>query len=367
MAITIAIALAVLVSAVPLTGEAAGDRGHRNTARPGEVLASWTADELAAAVPLPLPLPVLPLDAGRQPPTPEGPATPGESHGEDGRPPTAGVAPDGGNRLYRPRRPIGLEPPVPFQAAPFGAVFTSSRLIPLSADRSYPYRAVGRLVFRKVQGGDPFVCSASVIKPRVIVTAGHCVHSGDVSPGYFRDFVFTPALRDGIAPFKAWEFERAVATRAWRTGGGGFPSPADYAVITLRDRTVNGSLKKIGAVTGFLGFQTLSLHPNHVHILGYPVGFDNGARMHQVTTTSVDMVSPNNVRFASDMTGGSSGGPFIQNFGKEAQGQEVTGANRVVGVISAGTPALQSTVASIPDHRFVTILNIACDDRPGNC
>jgi hypothetical protein len=60
--------------------------------------------------------------------------------------------------------------------------------------------------------------------------------------------------------------------------GGIPPNPADYALLELKDQRINGQRHRIGEVTGFLGFQTLSLFPNHVHVMGYPSQLDAGKK-----------------------------------------------------------------------------------------
>jgi hypothetical protein len=125
-------------------------------------------------------------------------------------------------------------------------------------------------------------------------------------------------------------------------------------------------------VTGYLGYQTLSLSPNHAHLLGYPCNLDSCQKMHQVTAQNGQTVSPNNVEYGSDMRGGSSGGPWVQNFGELAIGQSGglnAGLNRVVAVTSYVYNSLDPKVegASIPDSRFINLLNTICTHRSGNC
>jgi len=59
-------------------------------------------------------------------------------------------------------------------------------------------------------------------------------------------------------------------TGTWATGNGGVPNAADYGMLELVDNNVSGVLTKIGSITGYLGYQTLSLMPNHTNMLGYP-------------------------------------------------------------------------------------------------
>jgi hypothetical protein len=81
-----------------------------------------------------------------------------------------------------------------------GAWFSSSRLIPSDARMHYPYRTVGKLFF-VVPGLGEGHCSAAVIRPRLVLTAVHCVHQGSGgADGFFQSFVFVPAYHEGNAP-----------------------------------------------------------------------------------------------------------------------------------------------------------------------
>ena len=290
-----------------------------------------------------------------------------------GRGPAAGVAPNLQNRLYDPSiagssaAQLEEDGIAPQNAGTLAAHFTSSRLVPTSADTAYPYRTAGKLFFS--DGVSNFVCSASVISYRVLVTAGHCVHSG-TSAGFYRNFLFVPAFRNGSAPFGTWNWAFVTVTSTWANGGGGVPNAADYAMFEMADRATAPT--RIGQVTGFLGWQTQSLARNHVTMLGYPCNLDSCNQMHQVTAGSFRATSPNNVEYGSDARGGSSGGPWVQNFGVASAGQ--TGGtnavmNRVVAVTSYGYISTDPKVqgASIPDSRWVQLWNTVCAHRAGNC
>jgi hypothetical protein len=94
--------------------------------------------------------------------------------------------------------------------------------------------------------------------------------------------------------------------------------------------------------------------------------------MQIVTSGAFRNVAPNNVEYGSDAEGGSSGGPWIQNFQVLQTGGGTgsnTGSNRVVGITSYGytprDPKVQG--ASIPDSRWVNLFNTLCSRVPGNC
>jgi V8-like Glu-specific endopeptidase len=258
-----------------------------------------------------------------------------------------------------------------------GAHYTSTRVFPMftgtaapfSADRAYPYITIGKLFF--TIGRDPYVCSASVIQHRIVATAGHCVHSG-TSAGFHNNWVFVPAFRDGTAPLLTWNWRAAIVTNTWASGGGGVPNAADYAMIEFGDQRINGRAFALGDLTGWLGWQTRSLSANHTSKLGYPCNLDSCQKMQNVTSGAFRNTSPNNVEYGSDAEGGSSGGPWVQNFQQlqsgGASGQNV-GSNRVVGVTSYGYVPNDYKVqgASIPDGRWVNLFNTLCGRVSGNC
>ncbi|NES20402.1 MAG: hypothetical protein F6K41_16085, partial [Symploca sp. SIO3E6] len=140
----------------------------------------------------------------------------------------------------------------------------------------------------------------------------------------------------------------------------------------VNDQFVNGSNRRIGDITGYLGYQTQRLIPNHATLLGYPVNLDNGQKMHQVTAESFQTNGSGTVIYGSDMRGGSSGGPWVQNFGTAALGQTnglEQGQNRVIGVTSYGPVAIGPLIqgSSTLNSSFISILNTACARRVGNC
>lgn len=336
--------------------------------------AYWTPERFKAARPLPLP------QAEPGAPTLQAPQ------------PLVGSTPASGN----PRPPMLRTPPAPLQlftpvnnaalrddlATPnavgtFGAHYTSTRVFPMfggsaasfSADRAYPHITVGKLFFSI--NGSPYVCSASVIQHRVVATAGHCIHSG-TTQGFHSNWVFVPAFRDGTAPLLTWNWTAAGVTSTWATGGGTVPNAADYGMITFADQPIGSTRYALGDLTGWLGWQTLSLAANHTSKLGYPCNLDSCQKMQNITSSAFRTVAPNNVEYGSDARGGSSGGPWVQNFQVLQSGGGTgmnAGSNRVVGVTSYGYVSTDPKVqgASIPDNRWVSLLQTMCGIATGNC
>ncbi|MGZ5199073.1 MAG: trypsin-like serine peptidase [Telluria sp.] len=345
-----------------------------NNADAKAAAAYWTPERFRAAQPLPMPH-VAPGTTTREEPS----AAPEEkSLSSEPKAPTAQLR-NTVRKLFTPDASAerSSEVVTPEAVGTFGAHYTSTRVFPqftgtaapFSADRAYPYITVGKLFFSI--DGAPYVCSASVIQHRIVATAGHCVHSG-TRAGFHSNWVFVPAFRDGTAPLLAWNWRAAIVTGTWASGGGTVPNAADYAMIEFGDQSIGRQTFALGDVTGWLGWQTLSLSANHTSKLGYPCNLDRCQKMQDVTSGAFRNTSPNNVEYGSDALGGSSGGPWVQNFQVLPTGGGTgmnTGSNRVVGVTSyiyvPSDPKVQG--ASILDNRWVSIFNTLCGRVAGNC
>jgi V8-like Glu-specific endopeptidase len=297
------------------------------------------------------------------------------SQSRPGQPPSVSSPANQDNLLYTPNQTninnSGQVQPNNFGTA--GALFSSSRLVPLTADQSYPYRTVGKLFFT-IPGKGDYLCSASVIAYRIVLTAGHCVHSGNgLVSGYYQNFVFVPAYRDGVAPFQEWDWSYVITTLNWFSGNGVVPNAADYAMIEIKDKNYYGVRpQRIGDIVGYLGYRTNALIPNHATLLGYPGNLDSGEKMHQVTAQSLQSTIFNTAEYGSDMGEGASGGPWIQNFGVVADGQTYglnNFPNQVIGVTSYGytNPNVLTEGSSILDSRFTSLFTQLCSHQQKNC
>jgi V8-like Glu-specific endopeptidase len=324
----------------------------------------WTAERYANATPMEKALSGAPSSGA------VAPAVAGEPEFRDGRDGNgAEVNVELFNPADFPEALAGEEGGVePNNRGTFLRDYTSTRVIPKNAEKKYPWRATGRLFF-STPGGTSW-CSASTIAPRIVVTAGHCVASG--TGIWYSNWQFIPSYRNGAAPYGTWSWASVTTTNDWFFGGGGVPNAADYAMIVVPDQIYKNKLRRIGEVIGWYGWQTLSLAANHVTMLGYPGNFDNGNIMHQVTSGGGFNPQNNNYEYGSDSRGGSSGGPWVQNFSELAAGQAGIGLNpgqlRVVAVTSYGYISTDPKVqgASVPDNRWVAVWNVVCGGA-GNC
>ena len=165
-------------------------------------VSTWTPERLASAR-------VVDLRAGLTPLEVESFAAE-PSVATEGARPTVAVIPNNRNLLLNPSTVPAYEEETmageEIQPAAYGTSglrYTNSRNVPFAAstDNALPYRTIGKWFFTKPGAGN-FVCSASVIGRRIVVTAGHCLHSGNGSgTGWFSNFLFVPSYRAGAAPF----------------------------------------------------------------------------------------------------------------------------------------------------------------------
>jgi hypothetical protein len=259
--------------------------------------------------------------------------------------------------------------------------FTTVRadLYGLDTNTNYPYRAVGKLFFDITSTGYSW-CSGSMIKPGVVVTAGHCAaefgqkkfHSG---------WEWVPGYSDGTAPYGTWTVAEAFVLTAYYAGTdscaqSGVVCEDDVAVLVLntqKDTYVGSTVGWFGYWYGG-GFTAGGLA--QITQLGYPGGLNSADYMERTDsqgfTSSADS---NNHIIGSNENGGSSGGPWVENFGLPATlTGETNGSfpasNVIVGVTSWGSTSLtpkDDGASPFTSGNIQTLLNTACGAFPGAC
>jgi V8-like Glu-specific endopeptidase len=249
---------------------------------------------------------------------------------------------------------------------------------PQPLDFYYPFRAAGKLFFDV--DGSTYVCSAALVKKGVIITAAHCVSEYGAGR-FYANWVFVPAFYNGQAPFGVYTAKGVAAPSGYVSGTDNcnVVCPNDVAVIVL-EKNASGVLP--GEITGTYGFGYdgwgfTSGGLTQITQLGYPVALDNGVYMERNDSQGyTSSILSNNTVIGTLETGGSSGGPWINNLGvRPVLNGTAFGAyanpNIIVGVTSWGyssNPAIKEAGAS----RFTkanawTLVNYACTTYPGYC
>jgi V8-like Glu-specific endopeptidase len=193
---------------------------------------------------------------------------------------------------------------------------------------AYPYSAVGK-VFGHDRLGDYQCSGAAVVSSNesVVFTAGHCVHMRGA--GWFDSLIFVPGYRDGVAPSE-WTAVDAWSTRAWISRED--PRGDLAAVVVETDPTGATLTDSVGA----LGFASGQSRQQHWDAFGYPAVRPFSGERQIVCSASYAAAEPAFKRvppmaIGCDQTAGSSGGPWILDFG---------GGNYLNGLNSYGYRAL---------------------------
>jgi hypothetical protein len=206
-------------------------------------------------------------------------------------------------------------------AKPGGSSTTSWTRLAVPTPYTGYDRDSGKVFF--TLGGVNYVCSGTSVAASsglsLVWTAGHCVNEG---PGaYATNFIFVPAYIDGNAPYGKWAGSTLRTTSEWASSG-------DFTYDVGAVRVVPGA----GATTSTLaGIQTprsmafgytVTVNSTRFKSYGYPAaGKFNGQRMYMCDSTVVrrdGSTSTAPMGIGCDMTGGSSGGGWINSGGAVA-------------------------------------------------
>ncbi|MFF7130234.1 trypsin-like serine peptidase [Streptomyces sp. NPDC008240] len=220
----------------------------------------------------------------------------------------------------------------------------------------------GKVFFDSPEG--TMVCSATVVqdpahpgKSNLIWTAGHCVHAGK-SGGWYRNIAFVPsynnaaksadqlqnAAREEVAPYGVWWADGAKTSQQWidqggETGGNG--ASYDYAVIHVTPEQGNAGKSLEETVGGALpvNFNAPAVpQVRSITATGYPAAAPyDGQLAYQCQDKpgrlSINKSDPTMYRIGCTMTGGSSGGGWVET---GADGKPALVSNTSIGPVTSG-------------------------------
>jgi V8-like Glu-specific endopeptidase len=184
--------------------------------------------------------------------------------------------------------------------------------------RTYPVSTVGKLFF--TNNGGNYVCSASVVYTNTLDTAGHCVSNTDGTHQWDSNALFCPSYNAGVnGAVGCWAANYFVAWNQWITDGS---FEWDFGGInTVTCGTVHCG--PVANTTGYLGVAWNQGEDQNFTAFGYPQAspFDGNyivvsqSEFGYETSSGNNDGGPNSIAIGNDMTGGSSGGPWILGFG----------------------------------------------------
>lgn len=329
--LTLVLALGTSASATSVTSRVVGSGVHRTTAlQRAATRAYWTPQRLAAAKPYPMPRGIGNPGIGTAP----------AATGRAGA--IVGKAPSGsgkGSSATPTRQLVGTSArigpqvtnyPYPF---PFTRYFVDTVLYP----SHYPYTTIGKLFFSQVDASTGrvgnFVCSASSvptssatskIRRPVLWTAGHCVSNGAGS--FSTNVIFIPDYENGAQPYGQFVCGQLWTTSRWHTA---HDFTRDMGACAIGNNQFGQTLP---SRVGTLGFAWNQSRQQHWSEFGYPAAAPfNGQWMvvcessHATDDTAIAGTGPDPQGVGCDMTGGSSGGPWVIGWKNQ------TGANPLPG------------------------------------
>lgn len=234
-----------------------------------------------------------------------------------------------------------------------------------------PYVATGKLLIATTTPGVfNSWCSASLVGKGVLVTAAHCVFRyGQGANGWYKSLRFIPAQNSSTTnagPYGSWDAQTWWIPTAYFNGTDTCSVPGivcnnDVAVVLLRKNSANQYPWGVSQIYYYsYGWNGYGFRPEgssgtrrgQITQLGYPGGLDSGRLMQRNDSQGQYLgtgtgASPLNILMGSRMDGGSSGGPWLVNFGTTptASGAPV-GAAPVFNVVQ-GTSSWGYTDTSI--------------------
>jgi V8-like Glu-specific endopeptidase len=207
----------------------------------------------------------------------------------------------------------------------------------------------GRVLFH--QGTGDWICSASVVNDggtndgySIVVTAGHCAYDGTDGWAsnwmYFPNFDDAPTYSCGSTVYGCWTAEALVISNGFYPGGfGNNTVTSDWAFAVV------GPGGKSNSQLDALGSYALKTSGNTVGSSAWAFGYPAAGKYHGKDlvycngATVADPYGAATWGLACDMTGGSSGGPWL--VGNFTASQIVSGSGSVGSVNSYGYSGLR--------------------------
>ncbi|MBT2235423.1 serine protease [Nonomuraea sp. NEAU-A123] len=211
-------------------------------------------------------------------------------------------------------KPAMSSPGEPTTGTPWTAPPTSGAQQQLAGSGGAPWTGGGAItkttgrVFFTYQGRNAS-CSGSAVtsaNKSVVLTAGHCVKLGGT---FHTNWVFVPGYENGNRPSGTWAATRLLTTPQWNASEDIDFDVAAAVVAPLQGKTLTDAV-------GGQGVAFNQARRQRMYAFGYPAAapYDGAKLIYCSGRTFDDFLLSEDQGLTCDMTGGSSGGPWFQNF-----------------------------------------------------
>ncbi|WP_374774763.1 peptidase [Streptomyces sp. NBC_01310] len=181
----------------------------------------------------------------------------------------------------------------------------------------------GRVFF--TMGGRTASCSGDSVSSAngsTVMTAGHCVK---YQGAWHTNWVFVPAYNNGSAPYGQWSATKTFATDQWAASEDMNMDVGLAVVAPLNGQTLSQAV-------GAQGLLFNGGYNKRMYSFGFPAAapYDGTKLVYCSGNSGKDFLLTKDHSLGCNMTGGSSGGPWFQDF------NEATGLGTQVSVNSFG-------------------------------